>query len=149
MSHLVRCSLVVVISLAAGCKRESSPENEVAATSATPAAPATKPAPSSADIPPEKIMRAAESGLKFLVKKAEQMDSERAAQVAKLDGQVARIQKLLAAGTYDAAEILLVDIHWVPVEGARHEQEFIRTYDEKRTALKKFLDEKKGRPAAP
>lgn len=159
MSHLARhaCwSLVVVISLAAGCKRESSPrEDQVAGTSAKPAAnaPAARSvarASGSADIAPEKIMEAAERGLKYLVKKADQMESGRAAQVAKLDGQVARIQKLLAAGKYDEAEVLLVDIHWIPVEAARHEQEFIRTYDEKRAALEKFLDEKKGaKPAAP
>jgi hypothetical protein len=84
----------------------------------------------------------------FLLKQAEQSERARTKQVEKLDQQIARIQKLLETGKYDEAELLLVDIHWIPVEpGTRVEAEFVATYDAKRKALTQFLEAK--RPRAP
>jgi hypothetical protein len=102
--------------------------------------------PAPPDIDPAIVIDAAKAGMGFLLEKAEKSERARAKQVEKLDQQIARIQKLLEAGKYDEAELLLVDIYWIPVEpGARSEARFVSTYDAKRTSLAQFIEAKRGR----
>lgn len=104
--------------------------------------------PTPLDIDPV-LIDAAKAGMSYLVEKAAQNERARAQQVEQLDRKIARIRELLEAGTYDAAELLLVDIYWIPVEsGTSAEAALAATYDAKRASLTQFLEAKRPRPLA-
>jgi hypothetical protein len=85
------------------------------------------------------------AGLEIILDQAARNATTREQQIQQLDRRVAAVQRLIEDGKYDEAELLLVDIHWVPVEpGARSEEEFKRIFDEKRAALGRVLQRKRA-----
>lgn len=95
---------------------------------------------------PEPLIEATRSGLEYLARKAEEYERQRAQQIARLDQQVAKIQGLIERNQLDQAEVLLVDVHWLPVEPhAKSELVFGRTYDDKRTALERAIYDRRKR----
>lgn len=132
-SHVAWTSLVVAGCLSLGCGREQAPDQKTRDEQA---------AREKADREFQNGMKMAQKGIGYLQERADEAAQARAKQVEKLDGQIARIQKLFEAGKYDEGELLLVDIHWIPVESG--EQQLVQTYDAKREALAKFLESKRA-----
>jgi hypothetical protein len=85
------------------------------------------------------------SSFDFIVAEAARNETTREQQIQQLDRRIAAIQRLIEAGKYDDAELLLVDIRWVPVEpGTQTEAELTRIFDEKRMALDRVLQRKRA-----
>jgi hypothetical protein len=149
--------IVVVAGLGSGCKSEppesqlrsgraddtSAPGSGGGAGASTPGSGSSRHADPN---DPERIIETAREGMQLALAKAAELQALRSKQVDKLDRQVERIQQLLDAGKLDEAEVQLVDIHWIPVEPGKHvEADFLRIYDDKRTALAGLIKSRRQR----
>jgi len=57
------------------------------------------------------------------------------AQSQTLEQSIEKAKQLLVAGQYEAAEVELAGVRWVPLDHSSHNDELVKAYDQKREAL--------------